>query len=85
MLNDPKLHDDIKRSVEDLRLLLDGVARSDSAAHRLLLDPNEGAKLDRAITNFEASSDQLTAVMGTVRDSDRAREERARARARARL
>jgi phospholipid/cholesterol/gamma-HCH transport system substrate-binding protein len=68
LLNDPKLHEDIKQSVEDLRILLDGIARSDSPAHRLLLDPNEGAKIDRAITNFEASSNQLSAVMVTVRD-----------------
>ena len=68
MLNDPKLHDDIKSSVEDLRLILDGVARKDSAAHRFLLDPSEGVKLDRALTNLEASSDQLNAVLADARD-----------------
>jgi phospholipid/cholesterol/gamma-HCH transport system substrate-binding protein len=68
MLNDPKLHDDIKQSLDDLRVVLDGVVHSDSAIHRLLLDPDEGAKLDRAISNLEASSETLNASMGTVRD-----------------
>jgi phospholipid/cholesterol/gamma-HCH transport system substrate-binding protein len=68
MLNDPKLHDDIKASVEDLRLVLDGVARKDSAAHRLLMDPTEGAKLDRVLSNLEASSQKLDAVLSGARD-----------------
>jgi phospholipid/cholesterol/gamma-HCH transport system substrate-binding protein len=68
MLNDPKLHDDIKSSVEDLRAILDGIAQKDSAAHRLLMDPNEGAKLDRLITNLQATSDQLNAVLADARD-----------------
>jgi phospholipid/cholesterol/gamma-HCH transport system substrate-binding protein len=68
VLNDPKLHDDLKKSVEDLRIILDGVARKDSAAYRLLLDPTEGAKLDRAFTNLEASSQQLSAAMATTRE-----------------
>jgi phospholipid/cholesterol/gamma-HCH transport system substrate-binding protein len=68
MLNDPKLHDDIKSSIEDLRLVLDGIARKDSAMHRLLMDPNEGAKIDHAISNFEASSDRLNTTLDSVRD-----------------
>jgi phospholipid/cholesterol/gamma-HCH transport system substrate-binding protein len=68
MLNDPKLHDDLKKSVEDLRFILDGIARKDSAAYRLLLDPTEGAKLDRAITNLEASTQQMSAAMATTRE-----------------
>jgi phospholipid/cholesterol/gamma-HCH transport system substrate-binding protein len=68
MLNDPQLHDDIKASLDDLRALLDGVVNKDSAAHRLLLDPSEGAKLDRAITNLEASSEQLNTALSGVRD-----------------
>ncbi len=68
MLNDPKLHEDLKTGVEDLRLILDGIARQDSAAHRLLLDPSEGVKLDRAIANLQASSEELNATMAAVRD-----------------
>ena len=68
MLNDPKLHADIKGSLEDLRIILDGVARSDSAVHRLLMDPSEGQKLDRTLSNLEASSQQLNAAMVSVRE-----------------
>ncbi len=68
MLNDPKLHDDLKSSVEDLRLILDGIARKDSAAHRLLMDPSEGAKIDRVLSNLEASSERLNATLDSVRD-----------------
>jgi phospholipid/cholesterol/gamma-HCH transport system substrate-binding protein len=68
LLNDPKLHDDIKASIEDLRLVLDGIARQDSAAHRFLVDPAEGAKLDRALTNLEGSSQRLNAALDSVRD-----------------
>ena len=68
MLNDPKLHEDIRASLDDLRLILDGVANKNSAAYRLLLDPTEGAKLDRAISNLEASSEELNATLAGARD-----------------
>ncbi len=68
MLNDPKLYDDIKSSIEDLRLVLDGIARKDSAAHRFLMDPNEGAKIDRVLSNLEASSERLNTTLDAVRD-----------------
>jgi phospholipid/cholesterol/gamma-HCH transport system substrate-binding protein len=68
LLNDPKLHDDLTSSVEDIRLILDGIAHKDSAMHRLLLDPNEGTRLDRALANLESSSEQLNATMAQVRD-----------------
>jgi phospholipid/cholesterol/gamma-HCH transport system substrate-binding protein len=68
LLNDPKLHADITASLDDLRLILDGIVHNDSAAHRLLLDPTEGAKLDRALTNLEASSTQLNEVLASARD-----------------
>lgn len=68
VLNDPKLHADIKATVEDLRIVLDGLAKSDSAAHRLLLDPNEGAKLDRVLNNLDVSTQQLNASLVDVRD-----------------
>ncbi len=68
MLADPKLHDDIVSSLDDLRLVLDGIAHQDTAVHRLLLDPSEGVKLERAIANLEASSEQLNATMLVARD-----------------
>jgi phospholipid/cholesterol/gamma-HCH transport system substrate-binding protein len=68
MLNDPKLHEDIRSSIEDLRLVLDGIARSDSAMHRLLMDPSEGQKIDRALSNLESSSARLNAALDSVHD-----------------
>jgi phospholipid/cholesterol/gamma-HCH transport system substrate-binding protein len=68
MLNDPKVHDDIKASLADLRALLDGLARQDSAAHRLLVDPNEGAKIDRLLSNIDATTQELRAAAGEVHD-----------------
>jgi phospholipid/cholesterol/gamma-HCH transport system substrate-binding protein len=68
LLNDPKLHDDVRASLDDLRAILDGVVQKDSAAHRLLLDPNEGARLDRAITSLQESTEQLNAAIADVRD-----------------
>jgi phospholipid/cholesterol/gamma-HCH transport system substrate-binding protein len=68
MLNDPRLHDDLKASVEDLRLILDGVSRKDSAVHRLLMDPAEGAKLDRILANLDVGTQQLNAALASARD-----------------
>jgi len=68
VLNDRKVQDDVKSSVEDLRLLLDGIAHKDSAAHRLFMDPGEGAKIDRVLSNLEASSERLNAALDSVRD-----------------
>ena len=67
-LGDPKFREDIQSSVEDLRLILDGVARKDSAVHRLLMDPNEGQKIDRLLSNIEATTSQLNAVLADAHD-----------------
>lgn len=67
-LGDPKFREDIQSSVEDLRLILDGVARKDSPAHRLLMDPSEGQKLDRILSNLEATTNQLNVVLADARD-----------------
>jgi phospholipid/cholesterol/gamma-HCH transport system substrate-binding protein len=68
VLADPKVRQDLQTAVEDLRLILDGVARKDSAMHRLLMDPSEGEKLDRLLTNLEASTAQLNAVLADAHD-----------------
>jgi phospholipid/cholesterol/gamma-HCH transport system substrate-binding protein len=67
-LNDPKVQDNVKSSIEDLRVLLDGITRKDSAAHRLFMDPSEGARIDHALANFEESSERLNATLDGVRD-----------------
>lgn len=52
-LSDPKFADDIKGSVHDLRVIMDGVAQNDSVVHRALLDPHEGQKFDRILSNAQ--------------------------------
>lgn len=68
ILADPKFRDDLQMAIEDLRIILDGVARKDSAAHRFLMDPTEGQKLDRLLSNLEASSNQLNSLLADTRD-----------------
>ncbi len=68
ILADPKLASDLQASMSALRVILDGVAHQDSAAHRLLFDPSEGEKLDRVLTNLEASTTHLNAVLAGVEE-----------------
>jgi phospholipid/cholesterol/gamma-HCH transport system substrate-binding protein len=68
VLNDPKLHADLKASVEDLRMMLDGVARQDSPMHRILMDPSEGAKLDRVLSNLEVTTQQINLAIADIHD-----------------
>lgn len=65
---DPAFHDDLKASVASLRLIMDGVAHKDSAAHRFLMDPAEGQKLDRILTNLDTTTGQLNAAIAEARD-----------------
>jgi phospholipid/cholesterol/gamma-HCH transport system substrate-binding protein len=66
--SDPVFAEDLKGTVHDLRLILDGVAQNDSVAHRLLIDPHEGEKVDQALTNLNASSQRLNATLGALQD-----------------
>jgi phospholipid/cholesterol/gamma-HCH transport system substrate-binding protein len=66
-LNDEHLKDDLKETVTDLRLIMDGVARKDSAMHRLLMDPAEGARIDRILSNLDATTNELHGVMADAR------------------
>jgi phospholipid/cholesterol/gamma-HCH transport system substrate-binding protein len=68
LLNDPKLHEDVRASLDDMRAILDGIVQKDSAAHRLLLDPTEGARIDHAITSLQESTEQLNAAIAAVHD-----------------
>ena len=61
---DPRFGEDVKRSAEDLRLILDGIARSDGAMHRIFMDPAEGERLDHTIDNVNASLNRLSALLG---------------------
>ena len=63
---DPRFGEDVKRSAEDLRLILDGVARGDGAMHRLVMDPKEGDRLDHTIDNVNVVLTRLAAVLGEL-------------------
>jgi phospholipid/cholesterol/gamma-HCH transport system substrate-binding protein len=63
---DPRFGEDVRRSAEDLRLILDGVARSDGAMHRLIMDPREGERLDREIDNLDAVLTRLATLLGQL-------------------
>ncbi len=54
--SDPRFAEDVKGSVGDLRIIMDGIAQNDSIVHRMLLDPHEGAKFDRVLTHAESVS-----------------------------
>jgi len=61
-LADPQLAEDLKGSVHSLRIILDGIANKDGAAHKLIFDPEEGKRIDRILTNLEATSTNARAV-----------------------
>jgi phospholipid/cholesterol/gamma-HCH transport system substrate-binding protein len=67
-LSDPKLAEDVKQTISSLREVLDGVAHQDSAAHRILMDPEEGVKVDRALSELAGAVGQLHAALADVRD-----------------
>jgi phospholipid/cholesterol/gamma-HCH transport system substrate-binding protein len=63
---DPRFSEDVRRSTEDLRIILDGVARGDGALHRLLMDPKEGERIDRAIDNADTVLLRLATLLGEL-------------------
>jgi phospholipid/cholesterol/gamma-HCH transport system substrate-binding protein len=65
---DPKFRDDLQATVSGLRVIVDGIAHTDSAAHRFLLDPNEGQKLDRVLSNLDVSTAHLNAILADAHD-----------------
>lgn len=56
---DPQLAEDVKASMHSLRTILDGMARNDSIMHRVLMNPEDGARFSASLENLNASSAQL--------------------------
>src|SRR5262245_19535108 len=48
-ISDPQFTDDLKGTVHSFRAILDGIALQDGAVHRIIFDPEEGRKMDRAL------------------------------------
>jgi phospholipid/cholesterol/gamma-HCH transport system substrate-binding protein len=64
--SDPRFGEDVKRSAEDLRLILDAVAKGDSAVHRLFMDPREGERLDRTVDSLDTDLVHLATLLGEL-------------------
>ena len=67
-LGDPKFAEDIRKSTEDLRRIMDAVSQNDSVAHRLLYDAEEGRKFSAMMSNFRDASGQLNSVLADAKD-----------------
>lgn len=66
--SDPEMAKDVKQSVRDIRIILDGIAQGDGAAHRLLFDPEEAKKLDATLSNLQTTSANLAVLTNDARD-----------------
>jgi phospholipid/cholesterol/gamma-HCH transport system substrate-binding protein len=67
-LADPQVTEDLAASAKALREILDAVAHKDSVAHRLAFDPEEAKKMDRVLSNLDATSANLAAISADARD-----------------
>jgi phospholipid/cholesterol/gamma-HCH transport system substrate-binding protein len=67
-LGDPKFAEDIRAATQDLRQIMDAIAKNDSVAHKLLFDPEEGRKMSQLLTNLNNSTARLDGILGDVKD-----------------
>lgn len=67
-LGDPKFAEDIKGSVEDFHRIMDGIAKNDSVAHKLLFDPEEGRKFSQLMTNVNHVTYNLDGLLTDTKD-----------------
>lgn len=67
-LSDPDLAKELRAAVHEIHVILQGVAEKDSPAHRLLMDPQEGQKLDNVLTNLQTTSANLAVLTADARD-----------------
>jgi phospholipid/cholesterol/gamma-HCH transport system substrate-binding protein len=63
---DPRFSEDIRGSAEDLHVILNSIAKGDGAVHRLLMDPQEGEKIDRTVENLNTTMVRLSGLLGEV-------------------
>ncbi len=63
---DPRFSEDVRGSAEDLHIVLDAIAKGDGAAHRLLMDPREGDRLDRTVENLNVTMTRLSGLLGEL-------------------
>ena len=65
--SDPQFGEDVRVTVHAVRDLTDGLAHNDSVVHRLLVDPHEGQKLDRVLSNLDGTMSDFHDVSTHVR------------------
>ncbi len=65
---DPQFGEDVKTSVHDLRLVLDGLAKNDSVLHRAIMDQGEGQKFDAILNNLQGSSADFRDVTNHLKE-----------------
>ena len=58
-LSDPQFSEDLQTSVHSLRVILEGVAKNDSAAHRVLIDPRSGQQISAILGNLAGATADL--------------------------
>lgn len=61
-LADPRVAEDLRLSMQALRIVLEGISQKDGTIHRLVFDEDEARKIDRILTNLEATSANLREV-----------------------
>ena len=67
-LSDPKFVNNVTSIVASVSEITSAVAHEDSAAHRLLMDPREGERIDVALANLDAATLRLASMLGSMQD-----------------
>jgi phospholipid/cholesterol/gamma-HCH transport system substrate-binding protein len=65
---DDKFKEDVQGTAHALREITEAIAHGDGAAHRLLYDKEEAARIDRILANLEVTSGNLARVSADARD-----------------
>jgi phospholipid/cholesterol/gamma-HCH transport system substrate-binding protein len=67
-LSDPKFVSSVTNIVSTVNEITTSIAHEDSAAHRLLMDPREGERIDVALANLDTATLRLAAILGSMQD-----------------
>jgi phospholipid/cholesterol/gamma-HCH transport system substrate-binding protein len=66
-LADAQLHEDLRRSMHSVNLILKEVAEGQGYVHRVLADPNEAARLSHLVTTLDHVAVEAEGTMGEAR------------------
>jgi phospholipid/cholesterol/gamma-HCH transport system substrate-binding protein len=62
-LSDAQMHEDLRRSMHSVNVILKEVADGDGYVHRLLADPAEAARLSHLVTTFDRAAVEAEGTM----------------------